>query len=96
MKVYLLLGSVVSLYFDLALSGLNTIADAQECITRHDANENDEAAFERETASCKAWWEREGKYRIVDSILILTQPLSIKFLNCRSDCVLPLGYFQNH
>ena len=47
----------------LALSGLNTIANAEACSTRHDANENDEAAFERETASCKAWWEREGKYR---------------------------------
>jgi hypothetical protein len=47
----------------LALSGLNTIANAQACSTRHDANENDEAAFERETASCKDWWEREGKYR---------------------------------
>ena len=47
----------------LALSGLNTIANAQACNTRHDANENDEAAFERETASCKAWWEREGKHR---------------------------------
>jgi hypothetical protein len=47
----------------LALSGLNTIANAEQCSTRHDANENDEAAFERETASCKAWWEREGKYR---------------------------------
>ncbi len=47
----------------LALSGLNTIANAEACSTRHRANENDEAAFERETASCKAWWEREGKYR---------------------------------
>jgi len=47
----------------LALSGLNTIANAEACSTRHDANENDESAFERETASCKAWWEREGKYR---------------------------------
>jgi len=47
----------------LALFGLNTIANAEECSTRHAANENDEAAFERETASCKAWWEREGKYR---------------------------------
>lgn len=47
----------------LALSGLNTIANAEACNTRHDADENDEAAFERETASCKAWWEREGKYR---------------------------------
>ena len=47
----------------LALSGLNTIANAEACSTRHHANENDEAAFERQTASCKAWWEREGKYR---------------------------------
>jgi hypothetical protein len=47
----------------LALSGLNTIAHAEACSTRHAANENGEAAFERETASCKAWWEREGKYR---------------------------------
>ncbi len=47
----------------LALSGLNTIANAEACSTRHHANEKDEAAFERETASCKAWWEREGKYR---------------------------------
>jgi hypothetical protein len=47
----------------IALSGLNTIANAKACSTRHDANEDDEAAFERETASCKAWWEREGKYR---------------------------------
>jgi hypothetical protein len=47
----------------LALSGLNTIAHAEACNTRHDADENDEAAFERETASCKAWWEREGQYR---------------------------------
>jgi hypothetical protein len=47
----------------IALSGLNTIANAEACSTRHDANENDEAAFERETTSCKAWWEREGKYR---------------------------------
>jgi hypothetical protein len=46
----------------LALYGLNTIANAEACSTRHDANENDEAAFERETASCKVWWEREGKY----------------------------------
>jgi hypothetical protein len=47
----------------LALSGLNTIANAEACSTTRHANENDEAAFERETASCKAWWEREGKYR---------------------------------
>jgi hypothetical protein len=47
----------------LALSGLNTIANAEACSTRHDANENDESAFERATARCKAWWEREGKYR---------------------------------
>jgi hypothetical protein len=47
----------------IALSGLNTIANAEACSTRHDANENDEAAFDRETTSCKAWWEREGKYR---------------------------------
>lgn len=47
----------------LALSGLNTIANAEACNTRHGADENDEAAFARETASCKAWWEREGKYR---------------------------------
>jgi len=47
----------------LALSGLNTIANAEACSTRHHANEKDEAAFERETAGCKAWWEREGKYR---------------------------------
>jgi hypothetical protein len=47
----------------LALSGLNTIANAEACNTIHDMDENDEAAFERETASCKAWWEREGKYR---------------------------------
>jgi len=47
----------------LALSGLNTIANAEACNTKHDVDENDESAFERETASCKAWWEREGKYR---------------------------------
>jgi hypothetical protein len=46
----------------LALSGLNTIANAEACNTKHDVDENDESAFERETASCKAWWEREGKY----------------------------------
>jgi hypothetical protein len=47
----------------VALSGLNTIANAEACSTTRHANENDETAFERETASCKAWWEREGKYR---------------------------------
>jgi hypothetical protein len=47
----------------IALSGLNTIANAEACSTTRHANENDEAAFERETASCEAWWEREGKYR---------------------------------
>jgi len=47
----------------IALWGLNTIANAEACSRMHDADENDEAAFERETASCKAWWEREGKYR---------------------------------
>ena len=47
----------------LALSGLNTIANAEACNTRHGTDENDEVAFERETASCKDWWEREGKYR---------------------------------
>ena len=47
----------------LALSGLNTIANAEACSTRHHGDETDEAAFERETASCKAWWEQEGKYR---------------------------------
>ncbi len=47
----------------IALSGLHTIANAEACSTTRLTNENDEAAFERETASCKAWWEREGKYR---------------------------------
>jgi HEAT repeat protein len=47
----------------IALSGLNTIANAEACSTTRHANENEEAAFERETASCEAWWEREGKYR---------------------------------
>lgn len=45
----------------IALSGLNTIANAEACSTTRHANESDEAAFERETASCEAWWEQEGK-----------------------------------
>lgn len=48
---------------NIALSGLNTIANAEACSTTRHANESDEAAFERETASCKAWWEQVGKYR---------------------------------
>lgn len=47
----------------LSLEGLNAIANATACNTTPRANENDQAALDRETASCKAWWEREGKYR---------------------------------
>lgn len=47
----------------LALSGLNSIANAEACNTRDIGDGSDEAAFERETARCKVWWEREGKYR---------------------------------
>jgi HEAT repeat protein len=47
----------------IALSALNTIANAEACSTARHANETDEAAFDLETASCKVWWEREGKYR---------------------------------
>jgi hypothetical protein len=46
----------------LAIQGLNTIANAEACSTTPRANENDEAAFARETASCKTWWEQKGKY----------------------------------
>ena len=57
----------------LALSGLNTIAHAEACNTIHGKDENDEAAFERETASCKAWWEREEN---IDHGLAISKPAS--------------------
>jgi hypothetical protein len=47
----------------LALLGLNTIANSEACSSSRHWKEAEDAAFERQVASCKSWWEREGKYQ---------------------------------
>ena len=47
----------------LALSGLAAMGNSEACSTSRNAYEDEDAAFERQTNSCKSWWEREGKYR---------------------------------
>jgi hypothetical protein len=46
----------------LAVQGLNTIANSEACSLSRNWNEDENAAFQRQTASCKSWWEREGKF----------------------------------
>jgi hypothetical protein len=46
----------------LAVKGLNTIANSEACSLTRNRDEDENAAFQRQTASCKSWWEREGKF----------------------------------
>jgi hypothetical protein len=47
----------------LALSGLAAMGNSEACSTSRNAYEDQDAAFERQTNTCKSWWEREGKYQ---------------------------------
>lgn len=47
----------------LALQGLNTIANSEACSLSRNWNEDEDTAFKRQTARCRSWWEREGKYQ---------------------------------
>jgi hypothetical protein len=47
----------------LALHGRNTIANSEACSSSRHWKEDEDAAFRRQVASCKSWWEREGKYQ---------------------------------
>jgi hypothetical protein len=44
--------------------------------TPGDADENDEAAFKRETASCKGWWNEKEN---IDRGLAISKPASTQF-----------------